>query len=324
MGLEPNPDSEPSNDQLSALWMLLSAGLIPYADFSIWGPHQVRMIKKLTFMAMVIGPDGRMRKVELRGPSDYDSWWASWRVLRTALILFEAVSPEVLDNYAELIRKFSKAYNEQVWFILYQADVRMRQEHFERLIRKMERGLALGRSNDFDYDPKKPWEACFKAAVADKAFWDAELKDPSSLYLLKMKSMGDIMDDGTVHPELQTPGLTQSQGSGGGASRNRRSPKRSRSRSEKRGSQRGGGGKKKRDDKKGHYTHSEGGCAICPDYNMGKCQEIKATAAKTKGKGKAEKKQEGANCPQGKAHICSNCRGKHSARKCPHGLIKDY
>ena len=73
MGLEPNPDAEPSNDQLSALWMLLAAGLIPYADFSVWGPHQVWMLKKMTFMAMVIGLDGEMQKTELRGPPGYDA-----------------------------------------------------------------------------------------------------------------------------------------------------------------------------------------------------------------------------------------------------------
>jgi hypothetical protein len=131
-----------------------------------------------------------------------------------------------------------------------------------------------------------------------------------------MKTMGDIMDDGTVHPELQTPGLTQSQGSGGGAAKHRHSPRRSRSRSEKRG-KRGN----RREDKKNLYTHSEGGCPICPDYNAGKCKEVKSGTAKTKGKGKGEKKAEGANCPKGKAHICFKCRGKHSSKNC---TIKDY
>ena len=308
MGLEPNPDAEPSSDQLAALWMLLGAGTIPYADFSIWGPHQVRMLKKLTFMAMVLGPDGRMKKTELRGPPDYDAWWQSWRVYRTAMILFESVSPEVLDNYAELIRKYSKAYTEQTWFILYQADVRMRQEQFERIIRRLERGLANGVPCPFNYDVNKPWEACFKAAVADKAFWDAELVHPTNLYLLKLKTVADIMDDGTVHPEIAAPGVPQDRGQRRGRSRSR-----NRSRTPKREPK-----KRKTDDKKGgrDYTQTQSGVSICPDYNAGKCKEIKAT--KTKGKGK---KSERANCPHGKAHVCSKCLGRHSARNCS---VKDY
>jgi hypothetical protein len=132
------------------------------------------MVKKMTFMAMVMGADGKMKKTELRGPPDYDSWWSSWRVLRTALILFDAVSPEVLDNYAELIRKFSKAYNEETWFILYQADVRMRQEQFERIIRKLERGRAASITCQFGYDPSSPLRP------ASKQQWPTKLSGTKS------------------------------------------------------------------------------------------------------------------------------------------------
>ena len=64
----------------------------------------------------------------------------------------------------------------------------MRQEQFERIIRKMERCRANGRTCPYDYDPNRPWEAAFKAAVADKPFWDEELTRPSHLYLLQSQA----------------------------------------------------------------------------------------------------------------------------------------
>jgi hypothetical protein len=299
--------------------MLLAAGLIPYADFSIWGPHQLRMVKKLTFMAMVISPDGNWKRTELRGPPGYDVWWASWRVLRTALVLFEEVTPEVLDNYAELIRKHAKSYNDDIWFILYQADVRMRQEQFERILRRLERGRVAGIPCKFNYDPTKPWEACFKAAVADTEFWDQELKHPANLYLLKAKTAGDLMNDGTAHPEIQAAGLTRAREQGGrGTSRGR-----SRTRSQRRsGKHRGGGdrqSRRSRDHNNYDYTHTEAGCAICTKFNQGTCKEVKS-----KGKGKSKgntAKAEGGNCPDGNAHVCLKCLGNHSSKRC---TVKDY
>ena len=127
------------------------------------------------------------------------------------------------------------------------------------------------------------------------------------------------MDDGTAHPEIHAAGLTQPRDSKGGAARAR-----SRSRSTRRSGRRRGGGRNTDDNKKETtktYTHTEAGCPICPGINNGTCKEIKSTSGKGKGKGKGDKKPEGANCPNGKAHVCSKCRGRHSAKHC---TVKDY
>jgi hypothetical protein len=64
--------------------------------------------------------------------------------------------------------------------------------------------------------------------------------------------------------------------------------------------------------------HTAEGCPICPKFNSGHCQEVKNKSGKGKGKGK---KEQGSNCPDSKAHVCSRCLGRHSAKTCH---IKDY
>lgn len=46
----PSPDVEPTSDMLSALCQVITAGAAPYADFSIWGPHGLRSLRKSVFI----------------------------------------------------------------------------------------------------------------------------------------------------------------------------------------------------------------------------------------------------------------------------------
>jgi len=50
-GDHPHEDIEPTDEQLSALHQLIVSGSAPYADFSIWGPHGRRMLKRMVLSA---------------------------------------------------------------------------------------------------------------------------------------------------------------------------------------------------------------------------------------------------------------------------------
>eukprot|EP00969_Alexandrium_andersonii_P371161 15478892-Alexandrium_andersonii.AAC.1 len=47
----PHRDMEPTPDQLSAVKQLIACGAPPYVDFSLFGPHGHRLLKKLMFTA---------------------------------------------------------------------------------------------------------------------------------------------------------------------------------------------------------------------------------------------------------------------------------
>ena len=53
----------------------------------------------------------------------------------------DAVAPEILDNYREMVRSLSFLHDD-AWFVVYNADVRMRSEQFERLCWRAEREHA--------------------------------------------------------------------------------------------------------------------------------------------------------------------------------------
>ena len=241
-GAEPSDDIEPTSEQISALHQILAADLPPYVDFGLFGPHGRRMLSKLTYVEYTHLPNGAWQRNTLPGPSTFDLWWASYRVLRCALLLLDAVPPEVLDAYGEFIREQNQAYGRDAWFLVYQADVRMRSEQFDRLRRRAERQhqLEQAASMQSHFDPARPWSTVFHLALADKMWWDEHLHRPVVLFLAKIRSRAQVCDDGTTQPALAA--LDGPPGRSGGRSNNNNNTRRNnRSRTPRRQQQPGGG-----------------------------------------------------------------------------------
>ena len=91
----PHQDIEPSDEQLSAIHQVVTAGDPPYVDYSIFGPHGRRMMKRLTFVSQTLDfASGEWKRQELLGPPDFNAWWRCWRVFRTALLRLEISPPD--------------------------------------------------------------------------------------------------------------------------------------------------------------------------------------------------------------------------------------
>ena len=107
-------------------------------------------------------------------------------MLGVIYLLLDVAPPEVLDNYGEMVRRLHSLYGAQCWFIICNAYVRMRSEHFERL-----RGQA-GRDHDIavetqarsTYSIDKPWGSVFSMALADtgRTSWEENVHRPAMLY----------------------------------------------------------------------------------------------------------------------------------------------
>ena len=202
----PSADTEPSDEQLSAVKMLLDSGGPPYVDFSIFGPYGTRGLKKLMYNVSFMNPDtGKWVKQELQGPGSFEVWWKGWAVLKVALLLHGAVMTVPLDMYAEFIREAVQTYTPYCWWIIYQADCRMRQEGMERLRRsadmKYQEMSAEARAAS-KYDPSFPWNEVFRMAASDdcaetRAFWEKELNQKCMLYVTRSASVHRIAHDGT-------------------------------------------------------------------------------------------------------------------------------
>eukprot|EP00971_Amphidinium_carterae_P236307 4689488-Amphidinium_carterae.1 len=118
-GSRPHLEVEPTIDQVSAI-----------------GP---RNVKKLHLQANSLQPDCTWKRTEVAGPPD---WWKSFRLMKALYLLLDITNIEPLDNYGEKIRDYHDLYGTKCWCLLYQADVRMRSDDFERIRRKLESQCA--------------------------------------------------------------------------------------------------------------------------------------------------------------------------------------
>ena len=289
----PHPDIEPTADQLSAIYQLLVTNAPPYVDFSIFGPHGRRFIRKMTFLSYTFQPaDGTLKRQELPGPSSFIDWWRSWVVLKTALLLLGAVQPERLDAYGEHVRTLNDRFGADTWFIIYQADARMRQEEFERIHRR----AVMGRTPGFD--PQKPWDTVFRIAVDEPKFWDTEVRDKAIMYLTRIASAAQTLDDGTIDAPAS---LRSHQGgrspSNAGKGKNRGGHGKGSPQGAQPG-KRGKGGKQHNGSTSGDNRGSAA-METCRMYNAGTCTRTP--------------------CPSGRRHICSSCGGNHPATECRSG-----
>ncbi|CAE7838251.1 unnamed protein product [Symbiodinium sp. CCMP2592] len=172
----PSPDADPSSDQVASLRQVVAAGAAPYADFSLFGPHGLRLLRKQTFTSYTLNvATGEWSKKEQPGPSSYHTWMEAWKVFRTTLLLLEIADAERLDAYAEHVRSYVTQFSDNCWWLIYRAENRLRCEHLERIRR------TLTDRPEFGFTSARPWNACFAAAVRDSDFWTRELITPATL-----------------------------------------------------------------------------------------------------------------------------------------------
>ena len=273
----PASDVDPTADQLSALDQVIRAKGLPYADFSIFGPHGLRLLRKQTFTSWTLNvATNEWTKKELPGPASFHEWYQTWKVYRTSMLLLEAAAAERLDAYSEHIRSFVTQFSEEAWWIIARTDTRLRSEHMERIRR------ALAANPEFGYTTANPWSAVYAKAVRDHEFRTKELVTPATLWLAQRKSTASAV--GTRRP-LDVPEPEEE------FSANRKRKKKAKTKYT-------GEDKSVRDGNT--YTHNRKGVEICRNYNKGTCG---SSAAQGK-------------CLNGRSHQCNLCLGPHPATAC--------
>lgn len=279
-GDHPSQEVEPSADQLSGINQMLRSGALPYCDFSVFGPHGLRQLRKAVFTSYVLNvATGEWSKREAPGPDSIFNWEKSFRTFKTALLLLEAAESERLDAYADHIKELHGQFGHECWGIIYRADVRMRSEFQDRIRR------ALDENPNHGYTRASPWSAVFAQAVKEGDFWTKEVVTPATLLLARNKSLPARQD-----------GDSSDSDRGGKKVRPDQPPK-----------------KKKRkyagedlshwDGQAGAFSLNRKGIQICQKFNRNQC-----------GNGKAQSR-----CPNNRSHQCNLCLGPHMATKCTGG-----
>ena len=202
----PEQGEEPTIEQLSSILTLLNQGSPPYVDFSVFGPHGYRIMRKLKLTGMQMFPGGEFKNIELSGPPTFYLWETIYTVLRVALIMLEAVGISNLDKYLKRHRTYAERYGATVWHLQYQSDVRMRSERLVRIRRIGEQEYAkaqmAGKLHDFD--PNKPWDWVWQYAAEDDQWWRNEFEERALLVLSRTSSLARMID-GDAPVENGTP-----------------------------------------------------------------------------------------------------------------------
>ena len=316
----PDPDEEVSVDQLAALEFKLATGAAPCPDFGVWRPFGTRMARALKLVAHHLTPGGDYVPYEVPGPPDFAAWQAAFRVFSTAMRALGAATQTRLTIYAKKIEKFNETYGALCWWLIAQADQRMRSEQMERIRRRLEleKQTATAAGSTHPLDDTVPWDLCFKEAAGDARYWDEELHAKAVLYITHIKSKHQLTDPGhglgaqNSGPSGLAGGSQSHQGEGqhakrkkqshggrGGRGSGHKSDSRSASQAPS-GSSKGYGknkGKAKQVD--GRFRVDASGNEICWSWNKSEsgCAEV---------------------CAAGRAHVCEWCRSsKHRSFQCP-------
>ena len=272
----PSPETEPTGDQLAAVHQLVASGATPYIDFAVYGPHGLRLLRKLTFQAIALNSMGEWQRKEVPGPPDYEAWAEIHRCVRTTFLLLETLTAERMDAYAEHIRQLSARFGRICWDLVYTADVHMRSEQFERIRRKLHAHPEHG------YTEANPWNAVLAQAIREDAFWSREVITPATLRLAQAKSIPASLQ------EVDKPRIHQ-EGEAEPASSKRAKRRKV----------------KETDDKSKHdgkvFTHNRRGIEVCQNWNQGRC-------------GKSSKPQ--SMCERKRSHQCNLCLGPHQGSSC--------
>ena len=185
LGLKKNVTAE----QLTALKHIVDSMQCPYVELAIWGPHFMRMHKRVKLSGVKFPPDGSMHTVELMGPPCIESWIMAWTVYQNACIMLDLVSLGTLIAYKNLIVKYHSRYGAQCWLIIYPTDVRTGLEQMPRSCLKLasKHNAALAAGGTTDFIPSRPWGHALQAAMDETNWWRAELEERALLALTNPK-----------------------------------------------------------------------------------------------------------------------------------------
>ncbi len=289
-GGPPGEEVEPTLEQISAIKQLVDSNTPPYVDFALFGPHGRRFLKKLTYVETIFQvSSGTWVRRELPGPSNYEAWERSWGVFECASILLKIISPERLIAYQTRIRKFVTLYGPSAWPVIYQADVRMRSEHLERLRRRAEI------RKDPQLTRETPWDYIFHLAAEDHLFWSEEVQEKAVLLLSRAIPLGRLTGEATLAEGAQSySGKSDDRGTGGAIPHAHPVHRdKARKRPKNRDKSAAPGPKLSPP-----LTMAEKASQVCRLFNEGKCQTP---------------------CPHGRRHVCTNCGGDHPATACRKG-----
>ncbi len=157
-------------------------------DFGVGRPYGSIFARALKLTAHHLTPGGDYVPYGIPGPPDFGAWQAAFRVFSTTMRVLSS-STHMRLMYAKKIERFNDTYGALCWWLVTQADQRMRSEQMERIRRRveLEKQIAVSTGAVHSLNTSMPWDLC-KEAASDTKFWDEELHVKAVLYITHVRS----------------------------------------------------------------------------------------------------------------------------------------
>eukprot|EP00435_Cladocopium_sp_Y103_P039809 s2729_g10.t1 len=284
VGGMPADSEDPTMEQISAVVRKVKVlGQPPYCDFAVWVPFAKRHLKAQKYQSFVLQEDGSFLARMVPGPACFAHWQASYRVLRTTLVMLEVISLANLMEWESMVERLHRQYP-GCWGLIAAAEDRGRGEYMSKTLAKLKLELDQGATPPLGWNPEQPWNVVWSKVLKDKDFWSDQVHIPAISWTAKGqrgKPLTPIeqMAESTLrggHQALQ-PELEENEGDSGihGKRKNRarREARKKRQKAEKeelhsfRRNSKGGGpkGSGKAGSKSGTTTSTE----VCYAWNNG-------------------------------------------------------
>ena len=178
----PPEEEDPTLEQLSALQRRLTTqDTAPYVDFAIYVPYGHRALKASKFRTYVLTSTGYTTK-ELPGPATFSQWRTCFRLLRTSLIMLDAVGLAALHGYEMAIERLSRTYP-AAWHLIYAADEVARSAQSNRLRSKIMMDIRAGKGHPEGFNPNRPWDYVYNMLAKDETFWRTQVHTPALAWI---------------------------------------------------------------------------------------------------------------------------------------------
>jgi len=178
----PREEEDPTLEQLSALQRRISVqDTAPYVDFAIYVPFGHRALKASRFRTYVLTSSGYTTK-ELPGPATFTQWRTCFRLLRTSLIMLDAVGLAALHGYEMAIERLSRTYP-SAWHLIYAADEVARSSQSNRLRSKVLMDERAGKPRPDGFNPNRPWDYVYLTLAKDETFCRTQVHTPALAWI---------------------------------------------------------------------------------------------------------------------------------------------
>ena len=151
-GKYPDDVERPTIEQASAFHWWIHKKRRIHLDYAILVPHGDRALMRRHFSARCLTVSNTLETMEVYGPPNYPEWKACHGVFTTLCIGWNVMSGGWCRSYDRKIEHFMNLYPE-AWGLIYQADVRTRNELAPKLRTEMQYKYAKG-SGERDRPPE--------------------------------------------------------------------------------------------------------------------------------------------------------------------------